>query len=194
MSGPSTYEPSNGLTKWLDERLPIVRFNHDLMTFPTPKNLNYWWTFGGILAVCLVVQIVTGIVLAMHYVASTQDAFASVERIMRDIDYGWLIRNIHANGASMFFLAVYIHMFRGLYYGSYKEPREVLWIIGVLLFLVWSTAFLRYVLPWGQMSSTARRSQTDRRAAGWQRSRPTNGWPAIGDPRQPSRFTTCCRS
>ena len=153
MSGPSTYEPSNGLTKWLDQRLPIVRFNHDLMTFPTPKNLNYWWTFGGILAVCLVVQIVTGIVLAMHYVASTQDAFASVERIMRDIDYGWLIRNIHANGASMFFLAVYIHMFRGLYYGSYKSPREVIWILGVVIYLLMmATAFMGYVLPWGQMS------------------------------------------
>jgi ubiquinol-cytochrome c reductase cytochrome b subunit len=101
------------------------------MDFPTPKNLNYWWTFGGILAVCLVVQIVTGIVLAMHYVAARQIAFASVERIMRDVDYGWLIQNIHANGASMFFLAVYIHMFRGLYYGSYKAPREVLWILGV---------------------------------------------------------------
>lgn len=153
MSGPSTYEPKTGFTKWLDQRLPIIRFNHDLMAFPTPKNLNYWWTFGGILAVCLVVQIVTGIVLAMHYVASTQDAFASVERIMRDVDYGWLIRNIHANGASMFFLAVYVHMFRGLYYGSYKAPREVIWILGVVIYLLMmATAFMGYVLPWGQMS------------------------------------------
>jgi quinol-cytochrome oxidoreductase complex cytochrome b subunit len=153
MSGPSTYEPKTGFTKWLDARLPIIRFNHDLMEFPTPKNLNYWWTFGGILAVCLAVQIVTGIVLAMHYVASTQDAFASVERIMRDVDYGWLIRNIHANGASMFFLAVYIHMFRGLYYGSYKSPREVIWILGVVIYLLMmATAFMGYVLPWGQMS------------------------------------------
>ncbi len=154
MSGPSTYEPSNGFTKWLDARLPIIRFAKDTaIDFPTPKNLNYWWTFGGILAVCLVVQIVTGIVLAMHYVASTEDAFASVERIMRDIDYGWLIRNIHANGASMFFLAVYIHMFRGLYYGSYKSPREVIWILGVVIYLLMmATAFMGYVLPWGQMS------------------------------------------
>jgi ubiquinol-cytochrome c reductase cytochrome b subunit len=153
MSGPSTYEPKNGFTKWMDARLPILRFNHDLMDFPTPKNLNYWWTFGGILAVCLVVQIVTGVVLAMHYVASTDDAFASVERIMRDVDYGWLIRNIHANGASMFFLAVYIHMFRGLYYGSYKSPREVIWILGVVIYLLMmATAFMGYVLPWGQMS------------------------------------------
>ena len=153
MSGPSTYEPKTGIEKWLDQRLPIVRFGADLMDFPTPKNLNYWWTFGGILAVCLVVQILTGVVLAMHYVASTEGAFASVERIMRDVDFGWLIRNIHANGASMFFLAVYIHMFRGLYYGSYKQPREVIWILGVVIYLLMmATAFMGYVLPWGQMS------------------------------------------
>jgi len=153
MSGPSTYEPKTAFTKWLDQRLPIIRFNQDLMDFPTPKNLNYWWTFGGILAVCLVIQIVTGIVLAMHYVASTSQAFASVERIMRDVEFGWLIRYIHANGASMFFLAVYIHMFRGLYYGSYKAPREMLWIIGVVIYLLMmATAFMGYVLPWGQMS------------------------------------------
>jgi ubiquinol-cytochrome c reductase cytochrome b subunit len=153
-SGPSTYEPTNGFTKWLDQRLPLVRFANDTMiSFPTPKNLNYWWTFGGILAVCLVIQIVTGIVLAMHYVASTDKAFMSVERIMRDVDFGWLIRYIHANGASMFFLAVYIHMFRGLYYGSYKAPREILWILGVVIYvLMMATAFMGYVLPWGQMS------------------------------------------
>ncbi|MDP3736789.1 MAG: cytochrome b N-terminal domain-containing protein [Hyphomonadaceae bacterium] len=154
MSGPSTYEPKTGFTKWLDTRLPIVRLAYDsFIDFPTPKNLNYWWTFGGILAVCLVIQIVTGIVLAMHYIASTKDAFASVERIMRDIDYGWLIRNIHATGASMFFLAVYIPMFRGMYYGSYKQPREMLWILGVVIYgLMMATAFMGYVLPWGQMS------------------------------------------
>lgn len=153
MSGPSTYEPKTGIEKWLDTRLPIIRFGADLMDFPTPKNLNYWWTFGGILAACLAIQIVTGIVLAMHYVANTQMAFASVERIMRDVDFGWLIRNIHANGASMFFLAVYIHMFRGMYYGSYKNPREVIWILGVVIyFLMMATAFMGYVLPWGQMS------------------------------------------
>ena len=153
MSGPSTYEPKTGIEKWLDTRLPIIRFGADLMDFPTPKNLNYWWTFGGILAACLAIQIVTGIVLAMHYVANTQMAFASVERIMRDVDFGWLIRNIHANGASMFFLAVYIHMFRGMYYGSYKSPREVIWILGVVIYLLMmATAFMGYVLPWGQMS------------------------------------------
>lgn len=154
MSGPSTYEPKTGFEKWLDTRLPIIRFANDTaIDFPTPKNLNYWWTFGGILAICLIIQIVTGIVLAMHYVPDTTKAFASVERIMRDVEFGWLIRYIHANGASMFFLAVYIHMFRGLYYGSYKAPREVLWILGVVIYLIMmGTAFLGYVLPWGQMS------------------------------------------
>ncbi len=154
MSGPSTYEPKTGFTKWLDARLPIVRLGYDsLIDFPTPKNLNYWWTFGGILALCLVIQIVTGIVLAMHYVANTSMAFASVQHIMRDVDFGWLIRYIHANGAGLFFLAVYVHMLRGLYYGSYKAPREVLWILGVVIYLLMiATAFMGYVLPWGQMS------------------------------------------
>ncbi|WP_321490812.1 cytochrome b N-terminal domain-containing protein [uncultured Hyphomonas sp.] len=155
MSGhESSYTPTNGFTRWLDTRLPIIRFAQDTaINFPTPKNLNYWWTFGGILAVCLATQIITGIILAMHYEASVDGAFASVERIMRDVPYGWLLRYIHANGASMFFLAVYIHMFRGLYYGSYKAPREVLWILGCVIYLLMmATAFLGYMLPWGQMS------------------------------------------
>jgi quinol-cytochrome oxidoreductase complex cytochrome b subunit len=154
MSGPSTYNPKSGFEKWLDQRLPLPRFMHDTMiTFPTPKNLNFWYTFGGILTFCLAVQIVTGIVLAMHYVANAELAFNSVEKIMRDVNYGWLIRYIHANGASMFFLAVYIHMFRGIYYGSYKAPREIIWILGVLIYLLMTaTAFFGYVLPWGQMS------------------------------------------
>lgn len=155
MSGhESTYKPETGFTKWLDSRLPIVRLAHDsFVDFPTPKNLNYWYTFGGILAVCLATQIITGVVLAMHYVPHVDYAFESVERIMRDVEYGWLMRYIHANGASMFFLAVYIHMFRGLYYGSYKAPREVLWILGVVIYLLMmATAFMGYVLPWGQMS------------------------------------------
>ena len=154
MSGESTYTPANGFTRWLDQRLPILRLvNDSFVDYPTPKNLNYWWTFGGILSLCLAVQIVTGIVLAMHYVPTTELAFASVEHIMRDVNYGWLIRYVHANGASMFFIAVYIHMFRGLYYGSYKAPREVLWILGVLIYLLMmATAFFGYVLPWGQMS------------------------------------------
>jgi ubiquinol-cytochrome c reductase cytochrome b subunit len=154
MSGPSTYNPNSGIERWLDARLPLPRLLHDTIhTFPTPKNLNIWYTFGGILAFCLGIQIVTGIVLAMHYVANAGLAFDSVESIMRDVNYGWLIRYMHANGASMFFLAVYIHMFRGVYYGSYKAPRELIWIIGVLIYLLMmATAFFGYVLPWGQMS------------------------------------------
>ncbi|MEO1569417.1 MAG: cytochrome b N-terminal domain-containing protein [Pseudomonadota bacterium] len=155
MSGhESTYNPQSGFEKWLDTRLPLPRLVYDsFVDFPTPKNLNYWYTFGGILAICLVTQIATGVVLAMHYTATVDEAFASVERIMRDVPYGWLLRYIHAVGASFFFLAVYIHMFRGLYYGSYKEPREVLWLLGCVIFLLMmATAFLGYMLPWGQMS------------------------------------------
>lgn len=154
MSGPSTYDPKTGIEKWLDARLPIIRLAHDsFVSYPTPRNLNYFWTFGAILSFCLITQIVTGIVLAMHYVPSIDHAFASVQRIERDVPYGWLIQNIHAVGASMFFLAVYIHMFRGLYYGSYKAPREVLWILGCVIYLLMvGTAFLGYTLPWGQMS------------------------------------------
>ena len=154
MSGQSTYKPNTGFEKWLDERLPIVRLGWDsFVDFPTPRNLNYWYTFGGILSVCLMVQILTGIVLAMHYVPHVEYAFASVERIDRDVNFGWLLRNIHAVGASMFFLAVYMHIFRGLYYGSYKAPRELLWILGVVIYiLMMAAAFLGYVLPWGQMS------------------------------------------
>ena len=154
MSGHSTYEPKTGFERWLDTRLPIVRLAWDsVVDFPTPRNLNYWWTFGGILAICLMIQLATGIVLAMHYVPHVDYAFASVEHIMRDVNYGWLLRYMHANGASMFFVAVYIHIMRGLYYGSYKAPREVLWIIGCLIYLaMMATAFMGYVLPWGQMS------------------------------------------
>lgn len=155
MSGhESTYTPNSAFERWLDKRLPIIRFANDtVISFPTPKNLNYWYVFGGILAVCLMIQIITGVILAMHYEASVDGAFASVERIMRDVPFGWLLRYIHANGASMFFLAVYIHMFRGLYYGSYKAPREVLWILGCIIYLLMmATAFLGYMLPWGQMS------------------------------------------
>src|SRR3989338_3133178 len=154
MSGHSTHEPKNGFSRWLDARLPVLRLvNDSFVDYPTPRNLNYWWTFGAILSLCLAVQIVTGIVLAMHYVPTTELAFASVEHIMRDVPFGWLLRYVHANGASMFFFAVYIHMFRGLYYGSYKAPREVLWILGCVIYLLMmATAFMGYVLPWGQMS------------------------------------------
>jgi quinol-cytochrome oxidoreductase complex cytochrome b subunit len=155
MSGQhSTYEPKTGFTRWLDSRLPIIRLGWDsFIDFPTPKNLNYWWTFGGILALCLGIQIVTGVILAMHYNSSADLAFNSVEGIMRDVNHGWMIRYIHATGASMFFLAVYIHMLRGVYYGSYKAPREILWILGCVIYLLMmATGFMGYVLPWGQMS------------------------------------------
>jgi ubiquinol-cytochrome c reductase cytochrome b/c1 subunit len=154
MSGHSTYQPQNAFMKWIERRLPIAGLVHSsFVAFPTPRNLNYWWTFGGILSFMLGVQIVTGIVLVMHYTPHASMAFDSVEHIMRDVNYGWLLRYLHSNGASMFFVAVYVHMFRGLYYGSYKEPREVLWILGVILYLLMmATGFLGYTLPWGQMS------------------------------------------
>jgi len=154
MSGHSTYQPQNHVLKWLETRLPIGGLIHSsFVAYPTPRNLNYWWTFGGILSFMLGVQIITGIVLAMHYTPHVDLAFKSVEGIMRDVNYGWLLRYLHANGASMFFIAVYIHIFRGMYYGSYKAPREVLWILGVIIYLLMmATGFLGYTLPWGQMS------------------------------------------
>ncbi|WP_330082898.1 cytochrome b/b6 [Methylocystis iwaonis] len=154
MSGHSQYTPKSGFARWLERRLPIISFMYDsFVAYPTPKNLNYMWTFGAILSFMLVAQIITGVVLAMHYTGETTLAFDSVEKIMRDVNWGWALRYAHANGASMFFLAVYLHIFRGMYYGSYKEPREVLWILGVLIFMVMmATGFLGYVLPWGQMS------------------------------------------
>jgi quinol-cytochrome oxidoreductase complex cytochrome b subunit len=154
MSGHSTYQPQSPFMKWLEARLPIGGLIHSsFIAYPTPRNLNYWWTFGGILSFMLGIQILTGVVLAMHYTPHVNFAFDSVERIMRDVNYGWLLRYLHSNGASMFFLAVYIHIARGMYYGSYKDPREVLWILGVIIFLLMiATGFMGYVLPWGQMS------------------------------------------
>ena len=154
MSGPSDYQPTNPALKWIERRLPIMGLVHSsFVAYPTPRNLNYWWTFGAILSMMLGVQILTGVILAMHYTPNAELAFKSVESIVRDVNYGWLLRNMHAAGASMFFLAVYIHMFRGLYYGSYKEPREILWILGVIIYLLMmATGFMGYVLPWGQMS------------------------------------------
>ncbi|NBS34263.1 MAG: cytochrome b [Methylocystaceae bacterium] len=154
MSGHSQYKPKSNFAKWLERRLPILSFMYDsFVAYPTPKNLNYLWTFGAILSFMLVAQIITGVVLAMHYTPEVTLAFNSVENIMRDVNWGWALRYAHANGASMFFLAVYIHIFRGMYYGSYKEPRELLWILGVVIFMVMmATGFLGYVLPWGQMS------------------------------------------
>ena len=144
----------NPVMQWIDYRLPIFTLiNHELHEYPTPKNLNYWWNFGSLAGIVLVIMLVTGIVLAMHYTAHVDLAFGSVERIMRDVNYGWLIRYIHMNGASMFFIIVYIHMLRGLYFGSYQAPRELLWMIGVFILLaMMATAFMGYVLPWGQMS------------------------------------------
>ncbi|MGD1017146.1 MAG: cytochrome b N-terminal domain-containing protein [Roseiarcus sp.] len=154
MSGNSSYVPKSAFGRWFEARLPIMGLVHSsFVAYPVPRNLNYLWTFGAILAFMLVAQIVTGVVLAMHYVPSATLAFASVERIMRDVNYGWLLRYLHTNGASLLFLAVYVHMFRGLYYGSYKAPREVLWILGVIIYLLMmATAFMGYVLPWGSMS------------------------------------------
>lgn len=153
MHGPSTYEPKYAATRWLDKRLPIIRMGADFMAYPSPRNLNYWWAFGAILAMCLMVQILSGIILAMHYTPTVEGAFDSVQRIKRDVPFGWLIQPMHATGASMFFLAVYIHMFRGLFYGSYKAPRELVWILGCVIYLIMmATGFLGYTLPWGQMS------------------------------------------
>jgi quinol-cytochrome oxidoreductase complex cytochrome b subunit len=145
---------NNPVVAWIDRRMPVFRMmDEHLVDYPTPRNLNYWWNFGSLAGITLTIMIVTGIVLAMHYTPHTEHAFESVERIMRDVNYGWLLRYLHMNGASMFFLVVYIHIFRGLYYGSYKPPRELLWMIGVVILLaMMATAFMGYVLPWGQMS------------------------------------------
>jgi ubiquinol-cytochrome c reductase cytochrome b/c1 subunit len=145
---------ANPVIRWIDQRLPLfTMMQKEYGVFPTPRNFNYFWNFGALAMVNLVIMIVTGIVLAMHYTPHVTMAFDSVERIMRDVNYGWLIRYIHANGASMFFVVVYIHIWRGMYYGSFKAPRELLWMLGVVIFLLMmATAFMGYVLPWGQMS------------------------------------------
>lgn len=152
-SGPRE-QFDNPVVEWIDSRMPIFTLmNKEYGVFPVPKNFNYFWNFGAIAGVMLVTMIVTGIVLAMQYTAHVDYAFNSVERVMRDVNFGWLIRYMHMNGASFFFIAVYIHIFRGMYYGSYKQPRELLWILGVVIFLLMmATAFIGYVLPWGQMS------------------------------------------
>ncbi len=145
---------SNSVIEWIDYRLPIISLlKHSAVDYPTPKNLNYWWNFGSLAGFFLLVQIITGIMLSMHYTAHVDHAFSSIEHIMRNVNHGWLIRYVHMNGASFFFIVVYIHIFRGLYYGSYKAPRELLWWLGIIiLLLMMATAFMGYVLPWGQMS------------------------------------------
>jgi ubiquinol-cytochrome c reductase cytochrome b subunit len=153
-SHPTAYVPQSAAAKWFESRLPIIGLIHSsFVAFPVPRNLTYFWTFGAVLMFMLVAQIVTGVFLAMYYTPNAEMAFQSVEHIMRDVNYGWLLRYLHANGASMFFIAVYIHIFRNFYYGSYKAPREILFILGVIIFLLMmATAFMGYVLPWGQMS------------------------------------------
>ena len=149
------YEPSSDIGRWVDQRLPVPRLVYDSVGagYPVPKNLNYFYNFGVLAGVALVIQIITGVVLGMHYAANTTVAFDSVEHIMRNVNYGWMLRYMHATGASFFFIVVYTHIFRGLYYGSYKPPREVLWLLGLVIFLLMmATAFMGYVLVWGQMS------------------------------------------
>jgi ubiquinol-cytochrome c reductase cytochrome b subunit len=154
MAGLHQSDFKNPVIRWVDSRLPVfTMMQKEYGTFPTPKNFNYFWNFGALATINLLIMIATGIFLAMNYTPNSGLAFDSVERIMRDVNYGWLLRYIHMNGASMFFIVVYVHMFRGMYYGSYKAPRELLWIIGVvILLLMMATAFMGYVLPWGQMS------------------------------------------
>ncbi len=144
----------NKVIQWLDDRLPIFSMlQHSAVEYPTPRNLNYWWNFGSLAGLMLVIMILTGVFLAMAYTPNEALAFNSVERIMRDVNYGWLLRYMHMNGASFFFVCVYIHIFRGLYYGSYKAPREVLWWLGLIIYLtMMGTAFMGYCLPWGQLS------------------------------------------
>jgi quinol-cytochrome oxidoreductase complex cytochrome b subunit len=150
-----TREPfKNPVINWIDERLPVfTMLQREYGAFPTPRNFNYLWNFGALSMFMLVTMIATGVFLAMEYTPSTDHAFSSVERITRDINWGWFLRYMHSNGASFFFIVVYVHIFRGMYYGSYKKPRELLWIMGVIiLLLMMATAFMGYVLPWGQMS------------------------------------------
>ncbi|WP_397471320.1 cytochrome bc complex cytochrome b subunit, partial [Rheinheimera sp.] len=142
------------LMSWIEYRLPFMeKMNLHVMQYPAPKNFNFWYFFGSLAMLVLVNQILTGIWLTMNFVPSAEGAFASVEYIMRDVDYGWLLRYMHSTGASAFFVVVYLHMLRGMMYGSYQKPRELLWIFGMLIFLVlMAEAFMGYLLPWGQMS------------------------------------------
>ena len=145
---------NNSFLNWIEFRLPIISyFEREYGDYPMPKNCNYFWSFGALATITLIVMIVSGIFLAMNYTHHTEMAFDSVERIMREDNFGWLLRYIHSNGAAFFFIVVYIHILRGMYYGSYKYPRELNWILGVFIYLLMmATAFMGYVLPWGQMS------------------------------------------
>lgn len=144
----------NNTLDWVDDRMPIKKvWSEHLADYYAPRNFNVWYFFGALSLLVLVNQLITGIWLTMHYKPSAAEAFASVEYIMRDVDWGWLIRYMHSTGASFFFIVVYLHMFRALLYGSYRKPRELLWLIGVFIYVaLMAEAFLGYVLPWGQMS------------------------------------------
>ncbi len=198
----TTYVPKSALAKWFEARLPIVGLVHSsFIAFPVPRNLNYFWTFGAILMAMLVSADRHRRLAGDALPALATEAFNSVEHIMRDVNYGWLLRYMHANGASMFFIAVYVHMFRNLYYGSYKAPREVLYILGVIIYLLMmATAFLGYTLPWGQMSfwgATVITTSWRRSRSSATRSRACSG-AATRSATRPStassRCTTCCRS
>ena len=155
VSWANEYKPGGPLMQWVDERLPIPRLMYNAIGggYEVPRNFNWMYNFGVLAGVALMIQIITGITLAMAYNSSVDGAFNSVEHIMRNVSGGWFLRYTHMNGASFFFIVVYIHIFRGLYYGSYKAPREMVWLLGVvILLLMMATAFMGYVLPWGQMS------------------------------------------
>lgn len=144
----------NSMIEWIDKRFPLTsNWKAHLSEYYAPKNFNFWYFFGSLALLVLVNQLITGIFLTMNYKPDASQAFASVEYIMRDVDYGWLIRYMHSTGASMFFVVVYLHMFRGMLYGSYRKPRELLWLVGMCIFFVlMALAFTGYILPWGQMS------------------------------------------
>jgi ubiquinol-cytochrome c reductase cytochrome b subunit len=185
------YEPKAPFMRYLDEKLPLPRLVYNAIGagYPVPRNLNYMWNFGVLAGFMLVLQLVTGIILAMHYAANAGVAFSSVEHIVRDVNWGWMLRYAHANGASMFFVVIYLHIFRGFFYGSYKAPREMVWLLGVVIFLLlMATAFMGYVLPWGQMSFWGAKVITGLFGA----------IPLVGEPIQiwllSSACTTCCRS
>ena len=155
MASDKKFKPTSPNIKWLEDRLPILGLVYGSLGagYNAPRNLNYWWNFGSLALFMLVIQIITGIVLVMHYVPHVDMAFDSVQHIRRDVNYGWLIQAVHANGASMFFMVIYIHILRGFYFGSYKAPRGILWFLGIIIYLLMmATGFMGYVLPWGQMS------------------------------------------